>query len=59
MVTLALGTGATTVMFTLTNAVLLEPFAYRDPGRLLRLREQTTWSTVGGNLWGVASPNYV
>ncbi len=59
LVTLALGTGATTTMFTLLNAVLLKPFAYRDPGRLVRVREQTNWSTVDGNLWGVAYPNYV
>jgi predicted permease len=59
LLTLALGTGATTVMFTLMNAVLLKPFAYRDPGRLVRLQEQTDWSTAQGNLWGFTYPNYL
>lgn len=59
LATLALGTGATTVMFTLMNTVLLKPFAYRDPGRLLQLQEQTSWSTPQGNLWRLAYPNYL
>ena len=59
LVTLALGTGATTVMYTLLNAVLLKPFPYRDSGRLVRLQEKTNWSTYLGNLWGFTYPNYV
>lgn len=59
LVTLALGTGATTAMFTLLNAVLLKPFSYRDPGRLLQLEEQTSWSTSQGNRWLFAYPNYM
>jgi predicted permease len=59
LLTLALGIGATTVMFTLINGVLLKPFAYRDPGRLLRLQEQTDGSTPGGNLWAYTNPNYL
>jgi predicted permease len=39
--TLALGIGATTVMFTLINGVLLKPLSYPAPERLLWLHEQT------------------
>ena len=59
LLSLALGTGATTVMFTVIDGVLLKPFAYRDPSRLARLQEQTDWSTPQGNLWSFTYPNYV
>jgi len=59
VLTLALGTGATTVIFSMINGVLLKPYPYRDPANLMRLREQTDWSTALGNIWGFTYPNYL
>ncbi|HEV8494032.1 MAG TPA: ABC transporter permease, partial [Candidatus Angelobacter sp.] len=59
LLTLALGSGATTVMFTVINGVLLKPLPYAEPGRLAELQEKTDWSTQWGDLWGFAYPNYL
>jgi putative ABC transport system permease protein len=40
--TLALGIGAPTTVFSVVDAVLLRPLPFADPGRIIRLRMQST-----------------
>ena len=56
LLTLALGSGATTVMFTLINGVLLKPLSYPEPERLVTLHEQT--EKYGGE-WSFSYFNFV
>lgn len=59
LLTLGLGCGAATVMFSVVNGVLWKPLSAPEPDRLVKLQEKTDWSTQWGNLWGFTYPNFV
>jgi putative ABC transport system permease protein len=55
LLTLAMGIGASTTIFSVANTVLLRPFPYREPDRIVRLYE-TNPST---ETFGISEPNYL
>jgi predicted permease len=59
LLTLALGTGVTALMFTVVDGVLLKPLPYREPHRLVTLQEKTETANQFGDLWAFAYPNYL
>ena len=56
ILTLALGSGATTVMFTVINSVLLKPLAYPDSERLVTIHIETE---KYGDRWGFSYPDFL
>ena len=57
IITLALGVGASTAIFSAANAILLRPLPYKDPGRLIYACDDLLKRNVYDHFW--SAPDYM